>query len=111
MERFLLATVVVSLISGWTPLTAQSNHPKMIAEQLRGSSLKWIHAAEPEFAKRKLDLDKYIIFVGVGVDSVVVTLSPPDFVEGMFGSSGSYPTFEVEISKKDMKVLRSNFIR
>ncbi len=41
----------------------------------------------------------------------MITLSPPDVVEGVRGSSGSYPTFEVEVSKKDLKVVRSNYVR
>lgn len=89
---------------------AQSNPPKLIAE-FSGASLKWIHAAEPEFQRRSLDLDKYIVSVAERDDSVLVTLSAPDIVEGTRGSSGSYPSFVVEISKKDLKVVRSNYVR
>ena len=110
MKRFLRATVLVILMLGWTELWAQSNTPRVIAE-FNGASVKWIHAAEPEFQRRHLNLDKYIVSVVEEGDSVVVTLSAPDAVKGMRGSSGSYPAFVVEVSRKDMKVVRANYIR
>lgn len=54
-------------------------------------SLKWIHAAEPEFQRRKLDLSKYSTSVIEERDSVTVVLKLIDAVEGAKGSSGSYP--------------------
>jgi hypothetical protein len=89
---------------------AQSNPPRVIAE-FNGSSLKWIHAAEPEFQRRKLDFDNYTVSVVEENDSVTVTLTSSDSVKGTRGSSGTYPGFTVEISKKDMKVVRANYIR
>jgi hypothetical protein len=110
MKRFLWATVLVISILGWRELLAQSNPPRVIA-QFTGASLKWIHAAEPEFQRRKLNLDKYIVSVVERDDSVMVTLSAPDAVKGTMGGSGSYPAFEVEIGKKDLNVVRSNYVR
>jgi hypothetical protein len=101
--------VVVSSL-GWSALMAQSNPPKVIAE-FNGSSMKWIHAAEPEFERKKLDLDKYTVSVVEQSDSVTVALTSSDSIKGARGSTGSYPGFVVEISKKDMKVVRSNYIR
>ena len=57
MKKLTWVTVFASLIFGRTVLTAQSTRPKVIAE-FTASSLKWIHAAEPEFERKKLDLDK-----------------------------------------------------
>jgi len=88
----------------------QSNAPKVIAE-FSGASLKWIHIAEPEYERKKLDLDRYIVVVSEQNDSVTVGLGSPDAVEGARGSTGKYPGYEVEISKKDLKVVRSNYIR
>ena len=91
-------------------MMAQSNPPKVLAE-FPGTALKWIHAAEPVLQEKKLDLDKYTISLLEQGDSVTVILKSGDSVQGARGSTGKYPGFEVEISKKDLKVLRSNYVR
>ena len=95
---------------GWYTSMAQSSPEKVIA-QFPGSTLKWIEAAEPEFRRRNLDVSIYIVAVVDHPDSVIVALSSPDRREGARGSVGKYPGYEVEISKKDMKVPRSNYVR
>jgi hypothetical protein len=110
MRRLVSVAVIVISILGWSALMAQSNHPKVKAE-FPGAALKWIHAAEPEFQRRRLDLDKYTVSVIEQSDSVTVSLTSPDAAEGTRGSVGSYPGYEVEISKKDLKVMNSNYIR
>jgi hypothetical protein len=89
---------------------AQSNPEKVVA-QFPGSTLKWIEAVEPEFRRRNLDLNNYIVSVVDHRESVVVALSSPDQPEGARGSVGKYPGYEVEISKDGMKILRSNYVR
>jgi hypothetical protein len=59
----------------------------------------------------KLDLDKYIVSVVEQDDSVMVGLRSPDSVPGARGSTGRYPGYEVEINEKDLKVVRSNYVR
>jgi hypothetical protein len=110
MKRFVWATALVISILGWREPLAQTNPPRVIAE-FTGASLKWIHVAQPEFQRRKLNLDNYTVRVVERDDSVVVSLSAPDAVKGTRGSSGRYPAFEVEIDKKDLKVVRSNYVR
>jgi hypothetical protein len=110
MKRFVWAIVLVISILELSASIAQSNPPKVVAE-FGGASLKWIHAAEPEFQRKKLDLDKYIISVVEQDDSVIVILRSSDSVQGSFGSTGKYPGYEVEIGKKDLKVARSNYVR
>lgn len=110
MKRFAWAMMVAISVLGWSSPTAQSNPPKVKAE-FPGASLKWVHAAEPEVQRRKLDLDNYTVSVIEEDDSVAVSLTSPDAAKGARGSTGSYPGYEVEISKKDMTVVRSNYIR
>jgi hypothetical protein len=110
MKRFVWVLVSAISILGAGELSAQSKPSRLLAE-FSGASLKWVHAAEPEFQRRNLNLDKYIVSITEEDDSVVVTLSATDAVKGAFGSSGSYPGYEVEIRKKDMKVVRSNYVR
>jgi hypothetical protein len=89
---------------------AQSNTEKVVA-QLPGHSLKWIEAAVPEFRRRNIDVSNYIVSVVDHPDTVIVALSSPDRPEGARGSVEKYPGYEVEISKRDMKILRSNYVR
>jgi len=110
MKKFVWAVVLLIPILGWKELLAQSKPPRVMAE-FTGASLKWIHAAEPEFQREKLDLDKYMVSVVEQNDSVIVGLSSFDSVKGARGGTGSYPGYEVEIRKKDLKVVRSNHIR
>lgn len=110
MRKFILAMVMAASIQGWNISMAQSNPPKVAAE-LPGSCLKWIHAAEPEFQRKHLDLDNYTISVLEQEESVTVILSSVDAPEGARGSVGKHPGYEVEISKKNMKILRSNYVR
>jgi hypothetical protein len=110
MKRFVWTITVAISILVLSALMAQSNPPKVVAE-FAGASLKWIHAAEPEFQRKKLDFDKYIVSVVEQDDSVIVLLRSSDSVEGSFGSTGKYPGYEVEISKKELKVARSNYVR
>ena len=110
MKRFVWATLLLLSTLGTRGLSDQSTPPTVIAE-FAGASLKWIHVAEPEFQRRSLNLDKYIISVAERNDSIMVTLSAPDAVDGGRGSSGSYPAFFVEISKKEMKVVHAYYIK
>jgi hypothetical protein len=95
---------------GWTAMMAQSNPPKVLAE-FPGATLKWIRAAEPVLQEKKLDLDKYTVSLLEEADSVTVILKSEDSTPAGRGSTGKSPGFEVEISKKDLKVLRSNYVR
>lgn len=78
-----------------------------------GTCLKWLYAAEPVFQREKLDLDKYTVSVTEEDGSVTVGLTSADCLEGWNGrgSCGSSPGFVVVISKEDMHVIRSNYVR
>ena len=82
-----------------------------VEAELPGSTLKWIHIAEGEFDQKNLDLDRYRVSVVEEKNSVVVILSGLNEPKNVRGSLGPYPGYEVEISKKDRKVLRSNYVR
>ena len=71
--KALLLGMIAALSLGWSVTMAQSNPPKVLAE-FPGTSLKWIHAAEPILQERKLDLDKYTISLLEETNSVTVIL-------------------------------------
>lgn len=110
MKRLKLAILVVASTLGWSASMAQSVPPKVTAE-FPGASLEWVHIAEAEFQRKRLDVDKYTVSVVEESNSVTVSLSSLDSVPGARGSSGIYPGYVVEISKKDLKILRSNYVR
>src|SRR5690348_3163704 len=101
MKRFAsLATLLAAIVC--SAAIAQTSRPKLEA-RFPGAALKWVHAAEPDFQRRHLDLEKYNVSVEEGRDSVIVGLSSPDADPHARGSSGTYPDYVVEISKKDLK--------
>jgi hypothetical protein len=110
MKRLALAIMVVASIPGWSALMAQLDPPRVTAE-FPGASLKRIHVAEAEFQRQKLDLDKYTVSVAEQSESVIVGLTSLDNVAGARGSTGTHPGYVVEISRKDLKIVRSNYIR
>ena len=88
----------------------QAAPPKTLAT-FDGSSLKWVRVAEPEFARRHLNLDHYAVIIEERGDTVVVLLHSVNSIEGAKGSSVTYPDFDMEISKKTMRIVRANFDR
>jgi hypothetical protein len=110
MKRYMWVIVAMVLICGGSMSMGQSYPLKKIAK-FPGASLKWIRLAEPEFERHKLDLDKYNVEVIEESDSITVFLSSTDAPEGSRGSGGKYPGYQVEFSKKDMKILHSNYTR
>lgn len=104
---FALAILVASL---QTNGAQQQPHAGVLAE-LPGSSLKWIHIAEPEFERQNLDVSKYAVSVVEDDDSVHVTLTNPHRKPGVRGNPGPLPEYDVEIRRTDGKVVRQSYIR
>jgi hypothetical protein len=79
-------------------------------DRIQGSSFPAIQAAVAVFQQRNPDLTQYKIEVVREGDSVVVIFADKDRPEGTRGSVGK-PGFEVELTARDLRVLRSNFVR
>lgn len=88
----------------------QMNRLRVIAE-FPGASVKWVHIAEAQFEREKLDLNKYKVSVIEQENSMVVLLTGLKEPKGAIGSVGPDLGYEVEISKKDLKIIRSNYVR
>ena len=106
----LLVVMTIILTQGWYTSMAQSN-PVNAVRGLPGTAIKWIEVATPEFRRNNLDLNNYTVSISDRGDSVFVVLISLDQPEGAVGSAGTYPGYEVEISKQDMTVLRSYYAR
>jgi hypothetical protein len=101
---FVCVAVTFTIVLGWSESGRQSPGTKSKAE-FAGSCVKWILAAEPDFKRRGIDLDHYIVSVLEEKDSVTISLRAFDSRQNVRGSSGSFPAYEVEISKKDSKIV------
>jgi hypothetical protein len=110
MMRILTAAILVTSILTWGGNMTKTRQLGVTAE-LPGSSLKWIHIAEAEFDREKLNLDRYRLSVVEEEDVVVVIVTGLKQPKNAIGSVGPDPGYEVEIRKKDRKVLRSNYVR
>lgn len=75
--------------------------------QISGAALKYIHIAEPVFARERIKVEDYIVVVFEEEDTVTVFLRDPKAPKNTRG--GGLP--QVEISKKTKKVLKTSYSR
>jgi hypothetical protein len=110
MKTTALAVMITMIICncGGTHRTAG---PLNVMAELPGKSLKWIRIAQPEFERESLEVDKYFLTVVEEDDSVSVILTGSRISKEVRGDPGPIPGYEVEISKKDQKVIRANYIK
>ena len=107
MKAWIPALILVASILGASMTMAQPVRLNVVAE-FPGSYLKWIHIAESEFKQARLNLDDYKIVVLDEDESIIV------FIVSLVlpGDPGAVkPAYEVEINKKDSKILHSNYAR
>jgi|SRR5688572_7440692 len=106
---FAIAILLGSTLIGSAAMT-QTGQLGVDAE-LPGKSLKWIRIAEQQFKREKLNLDNYTVTVFEQDDYVAVILKSFDAPKRVRGSGGTYPAYEVEISKKTMKITHASYVR
>jgi hypothetical protein len=110
MRRRWLIGIALPLLFGCSASMAQSIAPRTVAK-FPGACLKWIHVAEVETHRKNLNVDNYIVSVVEEDEFVTVILKSADAPEGSKGSGGSHVGYEVEIRKRDSKVMRSYYLR
>jgi hypothetical protein len=111
MKTSVLIIVVATLASFCGGTTPRQPAPLKVLAEFPGRALKWINAAQPEFEREKLDVSKYFVTVIEEDDSVSVIITGSRISKEVRGDPGPIPGYEVEISKKEMKVIRANYIR
>ena len=77
----------------------------------KGSVLACVVVAAEEVKNNKIELSGYNVEVVEDSDLVILMLAPPDAKPGVRGSSGSRPSFEVEVRKVDCTVVKSHYVR
>jgi hypothetical protein len=110
MRQLFLAMIIAIPALGWGATGAESNQCAGGA-QFPGKYLKWVKIAEPVFQKQHLNLNKYNIVIFDDPESVTVLFRSTDTTCEGKGSTGTRPDFEVQISKKEMRILHYNYER
>ena len=87
------------------------NHLPAPSDKILGSSFPPIQAATAVFSKRLSGLEHYGIKLVRQGTSLIVVFQDKDAKPGGRGNRGSRLGFEVELDSRDLKVLRSNFVR
>lgn len=83
-----------------------------VLDTIQGSNVLVIQAAMQVFQRQySADLRQYKIEVVREKDSVVVIFADKDREVGTRGNISKRPGFEIELDPRDLRVLRSNFIR
>ncbi|HEY5883245.1 MAG TPA: hypothetical protein VIT88_01080 [Pyrinomonadaceae bacterium] len=82
-----------------------------IYAEFPGRSLEWLRIAEPQFARMGFKLDRYTITVVELEGEVTVILRSFDKPPDVRGSGGTYPAYEVDISKKTKKIVSAHYVR
>ena len=97
------------------PLLSAAEDLQNKEETISGWSFRVIQAAIPEFARNSLDVSRYRITVTETNSSFFVTFInvdvPSDLQRQFRGSPGKISAFEVELSRDDLRIIRSNFVR
>jgi hypothetical protein len=109
MKTILLTIAAILSVLALRPSSVQSG--SLVLAEFPASSLKWVHIAEPIFQQRKLELDKYTITVIDEGDTITVIANEAGLSDKVRGSGGKYPAYEVQISKKDEKVVDAHYDR
>jgi hypothetical protein len=109
MTRRWLMAMGFAFLFGGRLVMSQTTGPTTVT--LPGAYLKWLHIAETEIRRKNLDADNYVVTVVVREETATVIFKSADAPEGAKGSGGSHAGYEVEIKKKDSKVVRSNYVR
>ena len=82
-----------------------------VLDTIQVDSLPAITTAVEVFRSRNLELQAYRITLLSEGGSRVVAFADKDTRPGGRGSTGGRPGFEVEMSSRDLSVLRSSFVR
>ncbi len=82
-----------------------------VAGSMRGTTFRVVQAALPALEEKSLDLGRYMITVYEHESSYVVAFTDPDKPADVIGGSPNFLEYEVDISKKGLRVLRAHYVR
>jgi hypothetical protein len=107
IAKVLVILVGFAIVKAQAPMEAQANPVRQF--EIPGAALSWIHLAEQEFARRKLDVSKYYVTVLDGKDDVWITLTQGHL--GEVTSVAPLPEYEVQLRRNDTKIIASHFVK
>jgi hypothetical protein len=82
-----------------------------VIDTISGTSVLAIQAALPAIGREKLKLSEYRVTVAEDGSSIYVMCEDPAKGPGVRGSSEARPEFVVELSKGDLRIIKSYFGR
>lgn len=110
MIGLLVGTVLATLT-----LNGQQAMPKNtgieVLDQNESNNARAVRVATTVFQQQNLDLVHYKSTLVRDGESLVVIFTDKDGRAGGRGNSGTRPGFEVQMDARDLRVIRSNFIR
>jgi hypothetical protein len=95
-----------------TGVSAMDLHQELkVVDTVSGHSLRAIQVAYASFSKRNLNLDEYKITVIELGSSVIVLFENKEPLPGQRGSRAANSSYEVELRKGTLELVRENFSR
>jgi hypothetical protein len=82
-----------------------------VIDTISGTSVLAIRAALPAIDRAKLKLSEYRVTVAEDDSSIYVTCADPEADPKVDGSRDDKPTFTVELSRGDLRIVNSYYIR
>jgi hypothetical protein len=109
-----LRTLSVSLVLGCLGNAAHAEESLRKVVQIGGGAARVVQIAVTELQRMapQQELRGYAVFVYESDSAFVVIFDDPARIPSQqLGSSAAMPTFEVEIVKSDLRVVRKSFVR
>lgn len=104
MKKLVRSFVIVAAILSTAAPGQSINGPEPMAT-LDGAAMRWLSIAYTEVIALKVDPSRYTVRVADQGNTVIVELSKPGLSPFIRGSPAGFPSVEIEINKKDGKVL------
>jgi hypothetical protein len=110
MRTTVTATISLAICLAYN-LIAQSPQPHPEIETISGRNFVVIQSAAAEAARRGLDVSTYKITILDRGSSCTVMFQDPERPATQMGSTERMLGFDVEVSRKDLRIVRSHFVR
>jgi hypothetical protein len=104
-------TKTILFVIGLTCTLIAQSPPDQRMETVSGKTFVAMQAAATEATRNGLDVSKYKILAREAGSSYVVTFDDPERPPTQLGSTARMPTFEVEVSRENLHIVRSHFVR
>lgn len=99
------------ILSATGAFATEPHQDLKVIDTVSGHSLRAIQVAQASFNRKKLNLDEYKITVMEIGSSVIVLYEDKKALAGQRGSGTAKASYEVELRKGTLELVRENFSR